>query len=111
MIAQTGIGLLSSLIFLLLMSRSAGFSAALATGCVILPTMYFAWVQARTFNATRVLAHGALKTVLTMVLVAVCIAVIGIEPLGFFVTFAVMQLAYLFVKPDQGVKKASEGRS
>ena len=111
-VVQAGIGALTSLIFLLLMSRSAGMSAALATGCVLLPTMYYAWVQARTLNATRVLAHGAMKTVLTMVLIAVCIAVIGIEPFGFFVTFALMQLAYLFGKteataserPDPGTK-------
>jgi len=47
------------------------------------------------FNAQRLLLHGVLKTLLTLTLMAVCIAVIGIEPVGFFVTFAVMQLSYL----------------
>lgn len=42
----------------------------------------------------RVLLHGAVKTLLTLVLVAVCIVVFGIEPLGFFATFALMQLSY-----------------
>ena len=42
--------------------------------------------------------HGVLKTIFTVVLMAVGIAVIGVEPLGFFVTFAVMQLSYLAPK-------------
>ena len=66
----------------------------MAVCCVLLPTMYYAWLQARTFNAMRVLLHGAVKTLLTLVLVAVCIVVFGIEPLGFFATFALMQLSY-----------------
>ena len=62
---------------------------------VMLPTMYYAWFQARTFNAARALAHGVMKMVLTVVLMAVCIAVVGIDPVGFFVTFAAMQFGYL----------------
>lgn len=66
--------------------------AALSTG---LPSAYYAWVQGRTFNATRLLMHGVLKTLLTFVLIAVVIVKVGIEPVAFFVTFAVMQFAYL----------------
>ena len=67
----------------------------LAVCCVLLPTMYYAWVQARTLNATRILVNGVLKMLFTIVLMGISIAVIGIEPLGFFVTFAAMQLGYL----------------
>ena len=68
-----------------------------------LPSAYYAWVQARTFNATRLLLHGVLKTLLTLVLMGVCIVQVGIEPLPFFVTFAMVQISYL-------VRAASTGR-
>lgn len=93
-LVQAGIGGLATGAFFLV-SRLAGTSAILATGCVLLPTMYYAWVQARTLLAARILAHGVLKMLLTVTLMGVCIVVIGIEPLGFFATFAIMQLGYL----------------
>lgn len=70
----------------------------MALGCVLLPTTYFAWLQRRTLNATRILLHGVIKMILTVVLMAVCIVKVGIDPLGFFVTFALMQLSYVFSK-------------
>lgn len=93
-LVQGGIGVLSS-VFFNFVSGSAGTSAILALCCVLVPTMYYAWIQGRSLNAARILMHGILKTVLTVVLIAVCIVVVGIEPLGFFVTLAVMQLGYL----------------
>ena len=78
-----------------LIKPAAGSSALLAMLTVILPTLYYAWFQARTFNAARALAHGVVKMVLTVLLMVVCIALIGIDPVGFFVTFAVMQFGYL----------------
>ena len=67
----------------------------LAVASSVLPSAYYAWVLGSSLNATRLLLHGVLKTVLTVVLVAVSIVVFGIEPLGFFVTLALMQLSYL----------------
>lgn len=64
----------------------------------IAPCAYYAWMSSRTFNASRLLAQGVIKTILTAVLMAVAIVVFAIEPLGFFVTFAVMQLSY-FARP------------
>jgi F0F1-type ATP synthase assembly protein I len=92
--AQAGLGLASSVMFFFI-GRAAGESAILAVFCVLVPTMYYAWRQASSHNATRALAHGVIKTVLTIVMMVVCIAVIGIEPIGFFVTFAIMQFGYL----------------
>ena len=74
---------------------SSGRSAFLALMSSALPSAYYAWVQSRTLNATRLLMHGVLKSVFTVTLMAVCVVVFSIEPLGFFVTFAVMQLGYL----------------
>ncbi|MFT7651242.1 MAG: F0F1-type ATP synthase assembly protein I [Candidatus Azotimanducaceae bacterium] len=104
-LVQAGIGLLATGAFFLV-GRTAGISAFLATGCVLFPTMYYAWVQARTLVAARILAHGVLKMLLTVTLMGVCIVVIGIEPLGFFATFAVMQLGYLGGEPPR--KEASK---
>ena len=93
-VVQAGIGAISAAIFFII-SPAAGTSAALAGCCVLLPTLYYVWVQARTFEAARILLHGVLKMALTVALLVICIAVIGIEPLAFFLTFALMQLSYL----------------
>ena len=88
---QCLLGGICTLIFLVL---GQARSALLATVCVVVPTLYYAWVQARTYNATRILAHGVMRMLVTAMLMAVSIVVVGIEPVGFFVTFAVMQGAY-----------------
>ena len=75
-------------------STSAGLSALYAVLASWIPSAYYAFVQTRVLNATRLLLHGVLKTLLTVTLMAVCIVALGIEPLGFFVTFAAMQLGY-----------------
>ena len=91
---QAGIGATSSVMFFLI-KPAAGASAGMAMATVLLPTLYYAWFQARTFHAARALAHGVIKMVLTVILMAVCIAVVGIDPVGYFVTFAAMQFGYL----------------
>jgi F0F1-type ATP synthase assembly protein I len=93
-LVQAGIGAASSAMFFFI-DPAAGSSAVMAMFCVLVPTSYFAWRHASTFNAARALAHGVMKTVLTVMLLTVCIAIVGIEPKGFFVTFALMQLGYL----------------
>ena len=74
---------------------SHGLSALLAVGVSWFPAAYFAWVQARILNATRLMMHGVMKIVLTIVLMALVMVKVKIEPVGFFVTFAVIQLSYL----------------
>jgi len=91
---QAWIGLACSVVFLFVSVASAR-SALLALVASLFPCAYYAWVQSRTFSATRLLMHGVLKTLLTAVLMAVAIVAFNIEPAGFFVTFAVMQLSYL----------------
>ncbi len=93
-VVQALLGAVCSAGFFVL-SAALGTSALLAVLSSCLPSAYYAWVQARTFNATRLLLHGVLKMLVTFVLMAVCIVQVGIEPLAFFVTFLVMQFAYL----------------
>ena len=93
-VVQALLGAVCSVIFFIL-STPSGTSAVLAVLTSWLPSAYYAWVQVRTFNATRLLVHGVLKILLTLVLMAVCIVRVGIEPLAYFVTFAVMQFGYL----------------
>lgn len=93
-LVQAGIGAVSSVMFFFI-TPAAVDSAIMAMICVLVPTLYFAWRQAATYNAVRALAHGVMKTVLTVFMMTVCIVVVGIEPEGFFVTFALMQLGYL----------------
>jgi hypothetical protein len=70
-------------------------AALLAMVTTLGPSAFYVWVQQRTFNATRLLLHGVYKIVATMTLMAVSLAVFKAQPLGFFVSFAVMQLAYV----------------
>lgn len=92
---QAAIGVSATVLFWV-WNSAAGMSALMALACVLIPTAYYAWLQQRTLVATRILVHGVLKMVLTVTLMAVCIIKFGIEPLGFFATFAAMQLSYIF---------------
>ena len=96
-VIQAVLGVACTAAFALLSAASAR-SALLAMVASLLPCGYYAWVQSRTYDATRLVMHGVLKTIFTVALMAVGIVVFGIEPLGFFVTFAVMQLGYLAPK-------------
>ncbi len=91
---QTGIGALCSIGFLA-HSIPAGMASFTAMLNVLLPAMYFAWVQARTFSAVRLVYQGVSKMLVTVVLMAVGLVVLKVEPLGFFTTFAAMHLGYL----------------
>ena len=86
------------------LSATQGFaqalSALLALLAVTLPNGYFAWVSETSFNANRLLAQGVMKMILTITLIALCIVVIGIEPLGFFITLVAIQLAYWVPQRD-----------
>lgn len=103
-VVQALLGVGCSVVFFALDVHS-GKSALLAVVSSWIPSGYYAWVQARTFDATRLLMHAVIKTLLTVVLMAVCIVKADIAPLGFFVTFAVMQLSYLY-----GDKKTAQRR-
>ena len=104
-VVQAAIGLTCAAVFWMFDAASAR-SAVLALAASVTPSAYYAWVLGRTLNATRLLLHGVLKTVLTAVLVAVCIVVLTIEPVGFFVTLAAMQLCYL----TGGVRFGARGK-
>ena len=91
---QAFLGGLCSLVFFVV-GPQQGLSAVAAVGASVIPAGYYAWLQQRTFNAARLVAHGVLKTVFTMTLVALSIVVLEVHPLGFFVTLGVMQLGYL----------------
>lgn len=101
-IAQTIIGTLCALAFFALFSGEAqgealaqSRSALIALGCCVVPSAYYAWSQQRTMVATRLLLQGVLRMLLTITLMAVSIVVFNVEPVGFFVTFALTQLGYL----------------
>ncbi len=101
---QTTLGGLCILVFWLISPLQAR-SALMAAASTVLPGLYYAWVQQRTFNATRLLMHGVLRMLLTATLIGVSIAAVGIEPVSFFATFAIVQLGY-FAKP--GPKSAGD---
>ena len=103
-VVQALLGVACSAVFFTL-DAHAGKSALLAVVTSWLPSGYYAWVQARTFDATRLLMHAVFKTLLTIVLMAVCIVKADIAPVGFFVTFTVMQLSYFYAD-----KKTAKGR-
>jgi len=73
---------------------ASALSALLASLAVVLPNGYFAWVSETSYDANRLLAQGVMKMILTITLIALCIVVIGIEPVGFFTTLVAIQLAY-----------------
>jgi F0F1-type ATP synthase assembly protein I len=105
-VVQALLGLAVSAAFFVF-DESSGQSALLAVVTSWVPTAYYAWVQSRTLNATRLLMHGVLKTILTITLMAVFMVKVVVEPIGFFVTFTVMQLSYLSgnSQPQSGVRK------
>jgi F0F1-type ATP synthase assembly protein I len=84
-----------------------GKSALLAGLSSVLPTAYYAWVTNRTLDATRLLLHGVLRSLFTLTALVLCMVLVAIEPLGFFITFAVMQLSYLASSRagDSGLRK------
>ena len=94
MLVQAALGTLCIALFAVISAAQASASAcALVT--VLLPSASHAWLQGQTRNATRLLLLGVLRMLFTVALMAVSLAGFAAHPLGFFVSFAVMQLAYV----------------
>lgn len=91
---QAILGGLCSVVFFVV-GPEQGLSALTALCASAVPAAYYAWQQQRTLNATRLVAQGVTKSIATMMFVALSIAVLGVKPLGFFVTLGVVQLSYL----------------
>ena len=110
-VIQSLLGIACMAVFWLVDTQSAR-SAGLAVGVSLFPCAYYAWFQTRSFSAARLVAQGMMKTILTMVLMAVAMAVFTIEPAGFFVTLGIMQLSYVIgpLLPPGGGAKRQENR-
>ena len=91
---QGALGLLCLAVFVVV-DLDEGRAALMAMVTTLVPSAYYAWFQQRTLNATRLLLHGVYKVAATMTLIALSFAVLAVEPVGFFVTFGTMQLAYV----------------
>jgi F0F1-type ATP synthase assembly protein I len=74
---------------------SQAFAALLAGGVVVVPNGYFAWRVAVERSPGRLLAHGMMRFVLTVVLMALTFVVFRPAPLGFFSAFVLMQGMYI----------------
>ena len=85
------------------LNEASARSALLAVVSSLAPSAYYAWVQARTFNAMRLLAHGVMKSLFTVSLITICIVRLDIDPPGVFVPFAILQLSYL-APPTDGLR-------
>lgn len=69
---------------------------ALAAGvaCVV-PNGYFAWRASRERSPSRLLGAGVARFVGTVLLMAVMFATLEPAPLGFFATFALLQIVHV----------------
>ena len=105
---QGAIGALCTLAFFAY-HPSQGSAAAMATAALVLPSGYYAWMLQRTLKAARILAHGVLKMLATLTLMGVVIVVWQAQPLGFFVTLVLMQVAY--VVPSSAKPLASDSKA
>jgi hypothetical protein len=88
------IGLLCLIVFLWV-DVDEGLAVLMAMVTTLLPSAYYAWFQQRTLNATRLLLHGIYRAMATVALMVIGLVVIKVAPLGFLVSFALMQFAYL----------------
>jgi hypothetical protein len=93
-VLQGAIGLLCLIVFLWV-DVEEGRAAFLALVTSLGPSALYAWIQQRTLNATRVLLYGVYKAITTLTLMVVCFVALKVAPLGFLVSFAAMQLAYV----------------
>jgi F0F1-type ATP synthase assembly protein I len=80
---------------LLLMDASQAIAALLAGAVVVVPNGYFAWRAGVERSPGRLLAHGMMRLVLTLALMALAFAVFKPAPLGFFTAFVLMQAMYV----------------
>lgn len=97
-VTQVIVGALCVIVFLAIDIIQAR-SAMLALATSVIPSSYYAWVLQRTHSATRLLLHGVIRMLATLTLMAVCIVVFTVEPMGYFVTLVIMQLGYLTPRP------------
>jgi F0F1-type ATP synthase assembly protein I len=79
---------------LLLVDAAQAIAALLAGAVVVLPNAYFAWRAGSERSPGRLLAHGMMRFVLTVTLMAAAFAVFKPAPLGFFSAFVLMQAMY-----------------
>jgi F0F1-type ATP synthase assembly protein I len=80
---------------LLLVDASQAIAALLAGAVVVLPNGYFAWRAGVERSPGKLLAHGMMRFVLTLALMALAFAVFKPAPLGFFSAFVLMQAMYV----------------
>lgn len=73
----------------------AARAALLAGAVVVIPAAWFAWRARSERSPGRLLAHGAMKVLLTLTSMALVFAVLEPQPLVFFGTFLVMQVMYV----------------
>jgi F0F1-type ATP synthase assembly protein I len=69
-------------------------AAFLAGAVVVVPNGYFAWRVGVERSPGRLLAHGVMRFVVTVVLMALTFVVFRPAPLGFFSAFVLMQAMY-----------------
>lgn len=75
---------------------TAEAGAALLAGLVCAgPAGYFAWRSLAERSPGRLLAHGLMKFLATVTLMAMVFAVLKPAPLGFFLAFVLMQAMYV----------------
>ncbi len=76
-------------------------AAALGAAVCVVPTALFARAAASGQNAAgqrqgrRLLLYGVARSIATVLLMAVALAMVGPEPLGFFVALAAVHAAYV----------------
>lgn len=104
---QVGVGLALVLVALPWDSREAA-SALVATMVSVVPNGYFAWRVSRERAAARVLAAEVVKISATVGLMGLAFATMELRPLGFFATFAALQLAH--VAGGAGLAKRATSR-
>ncbi|MFU8813870.1 MAG: ATP synthase subunit I [Pseudomonadales bacterium] len=80
---------------LFLLDAREAESALLAGATIVIPGGYFAWRARVERSPGRLLAHGMMKFVSTVALMALSFAVFDAAPLGFFSAFVLMQAMYV----------------
>jgi F0F1-type ATP synthase assembly protein I len=80
---------------MLLVDAWQAVSALLAGAAIVIPGGYFAWRARVEHSPGRLLAHGMMKFVSTVALMALSFAVLQAAPLGFFSAFVLMQAMYV----------------
>ena len=93
---------------LLLVSMGQAVAALLAGLVCVLPGGYYAWRVESERSPGRLLGQGVVKSILTLVLMALVFAFLKPALIGFFATFVLMQLMYI-VGPLGHMEKTRAG--